>query len=183
MFYGKPILINLLAKDQAQKKVAVIYKSLVCIASLIFLGILVGLYLGELSLQKQELQRQITLQVKNQELDSRSIVTAPLEVLPEQLERKSERVRKIEALSASFIELIGETEKFMPKGLILTAVIIEGKKLTYKGIVNNYDDLVQFTAGFRTSPYITNIYLASTDLQNNNEIAFEISAEWRTVKK
>lgn len=180
---NRPVLINLFLRERRREK-RLVYTFTAALSAVIFLGSLAGLYYYALAKQDQEVRRQDELRAKNQEIGAASANASSSEVLPEQLAKKFQQVGEIEEQSPSYINLIAELEKYMPRGLWVEGIAIEDQQLTCKGFVEDYDELVQLTAGLRTSPVIKNVWLAFTESQSGgNEIEFQLSAEWSRVQK
>lgn len=180
----RPVLINLLPADRQRGK-RTMPAVLTALGVAVVLGGLGGAYFHELSEYDREVKRHAVLRARSMETTAASQVAAGRDrILPEQLNRKMEQVRKIEEQSPSFINIIGELEKCMPGGLILESINIEAKQLSCKVIVRDYDELVEFTTALRDSPLIREVCVASSELKRgSNEIEFRLTVEWSAVPK
>ncbi len=183
MIESKPVFINLLGKDRNKYK-RFRAATISCIGGSMLAALLAGPYLCKLSEFEQQSDRHHLLQVRIEEVSKSSPQEYDLQVLPNQLLNKKERVKHIEEQSMPYVQTFVETEKCISEGLSISKIAVESGQVTIRGSTHSFNDMVKLTSRLGKANAIKNIALVSASLVNNTgQIEFEISAEWSAPRK
>lgn len=180
---AKPIYINLLIREQQQKRR--IPASLMACLLLAVLGIGLGCWHGYMqdelrSLQAENAELQAELgQFKEEQLELQSY-----QDLRSQIESKEARVSELSQAKINCVEVYEEIEQAIPRGLVLIGIEINKEKVMMNGYAVDYEDLAAALSGLRKSPLLHNVMLLSSNIdKDSGEVLFKVEMRWEAGKE
>ena len=176
---SKGIMINLLGKKPGISPIRYSLLAGSCIIVLIlllFTGYIYKSALAELARQENINAR---LQASLEDYKVKSVTVETQQSLEQNMLAKQDSINQLQPFLVSHLEVLGEIEKSVPAGILLTELEVETSKAILKGYAPDHNEIARLLSGLRISSCFKSVIEVSSRYEEEtDEILFNIEMDW-----
>lgn len=157
------------------------------------LGIVLLLVMGGLSLYwylslSREIVYQQTmntnLKAEVKKIGAEIEAVKPIQEMEKETTARSQKVKALQELQVSHLELRNEIDKLIPSGMLLVTVNINLPKVVVNGFCAEHSLEARFLDNLKTSSRFKNVTVLTSDMdENTKEAKFTMEMDWEGAEK